>query len=535
MHKNVYLSSLVFFALSPTFAAQPLPLQNASLNDLQGFQLMLPRMMKSSAMSPNTLQFVKQHIDQNNTTHMRMQQYYAGFPVFGGFAILHGKYSAQTFSSVPKNVKMNGRVYNGLQTELGQAPVAFRERAKIALQQFKSTFLQNSVQEEHVMPIVYINEQHQAFWAYKVSILINHQDSAPERPTAILKADTLTPLLEWNDLKTIRTPVFGVGYGGNSKIGQYQFGKEFQFLELRRDNLFGVCYMQNKHVKVVDMFHGSYKPNSTMHFPCEQSISALKNKMYWMGYQQDGYDSENGAFSPSNDALYVGGVVHSMYKDWYDLDVLTHHNKPMQLVMRVHFGKNYQNAFWDGQQMTFGDGGSLFYPLVTVGIAAHEISHGFTQQHSDLEYVGQSGGINEAFSDMAAQAAEYYSQGKSSWMIGADIVKESTGFKALRFMDQPSSDGRSIDSADQYEPDMNVHNSSGVYNRLFYLLANQPNWNVKQAFQVMVKANMDYWTPYSTFAEGACGILSAAKDLHLSVDDVKPVLEQVAIRDLNCS
>ena len=224
-----------------------------------------------------------------------------------------------------------------------------------------------------------------------------------------------------------------------------------------------------------------------------------------------------------------------MYSEWYNLHVLTVDEKPMKLVMRVHYGEGYENAYWDGEQMTFGDGDTMLYPLVSLGIGAHEISHGFTEQHANLEYFGQSGGMNESFSDMAAQTAEYFSVGKSSWAIGSEVMKEDSGYVALRFMDEPSRDGRSIDSADQYLEGMDVHYTSGVYNRLFYLLAHQPQWDVKQAFHVMVKANMDYWTPYSTFDEGSCGVINAAKDLGYSIDDVKQVLDEVAINYQACS
>jgi pseudolysin len=207
----------------------------------------------------------------------------------------------------------------------------------------------------------------------------------------------------------------------------------------------------------------------------------------------------------------------------------------MQLVMRVHYGDGYENAYWDGKQMTFGDGENMMYPLVSLGVGAHEISHGFTEQHSGLEYYGQSGGMNEAFSDMAAQAAEYYSAGKSSWQIGPEIMKEDSGYDALRYMDKPSRDGSSIDSADEYYGGLDVHYSSGVYNHLFYSLATQEGWNVRKAFDVMVKANMDYWTPYTDFEEGGCGVLSAAKDLDFSLDAVKTSLKAVNINYQSCA
>ncbi|MCV5736521.1 M4 family metallopeptidase, partial [Escherichia coli] len=91
-----------------------------------------------------------------------------------------------------------------------------------------------------------------------------------------------------------------------------------------------------------------------------------------------------------------GKVVYDMYKDWLNTAPLT-----FQLQMRVHYRKRYENAFWNGSSMTFGDGASYFYPLVSLDVSAHEVSHGFTEQNSNLIYSGQSGGINEAFSDMA--------------------------------------------------------------------------------------------------------------------------------------
>lgn len=265
-----------------------------------------------------------------------------------------------------------------------------------------------------------------------------------------------------------------------------------------------------------------------MKFDCKESGQP---RQFWTGYQADGYDRENDAFSPTNDALYAGTVIHHLYQDWYGVEVLSKEGKPMKLVMRVHFGEGYANAYWDGQQMTFGDGDTMLYPLVSLGIGAHEISHGFTEQHADLVYYSQPGGINESFSDMAALAAEFYSSGTSTWQIGSEILKKESGMDALRYFDRPSRDGLSIDSANDYFEGLDVHYSSGVFNRLFYVLANTPGWDVRKAFDVMVKANMDYWIPTTTFDEAGCGVMNAAHDLGYSVGDVKQALRQVSVND----
>ncbi|WP_392536306.1 zinc metalloprotease ProA [Legionella sp. 227] len=511
MHHNYYLSPLaVALALgiaSPARAAEPMPLQKASLEQVkQKFSL-----TQGVAVAKDSLRFVSEHTDTNKVTHVRMQQQYVGFPVYGGYAIMHSMHNVKSLANAKSNVAMNGVVYQGLQTELGQPDASFVSNADAALQQFKAKYVGKDVSDEKVIPMVYIDAQHKAHWAYKVSVLVVHKDKIPERPTAIIDAKTKQPFVQWNDIKTQnRDSVSGSGFGGNSKTGFIQYGTDLPYLDLTRDAENGLCFMENADVKVIDMGHKYSSRSRAMKFNCQTNDANI----YLTGYKGDGYDRENGAASPTNDALYSGHVIHHMYHDWYDTNALSNADgSAMQLVMRVHYGEGYENAYWDGQQMTFGDGDTMMYPLVSLGVAAHEISHGFTEQHSNLEYYGQSGGMNEAFSDMAAQAAEYYSVKKSTWQIGGEIMKEDSGYDALRYMDKPSRDGESIDTADEYYGGLDVHYSSGVYNHLFYILANQPNWNTRLAFDVMVKANMDYWTPYSSFDEGGEGLVSAINDL----------------------
>eukprot|EP00483_Globobulimina_turgida_P011911 UN11933 len=93
--------------------------------------------------------------------------------------------------------------------------------------------------------------------------------------------------------------------------------------------------------------------------------------------------------------------------------------------------------------MNFGDGATSWYPLTTLDITAHEIAHGYTDQGSDLIYSGESGGMNEAFSDIVGEVAEYWFFGENDWMTGGDIFK-NVG-EALRYMYDPPNDGISID------------------------------------------------------------------------------------------
>ncbi|HEU4663204.1 MAG TPA: M4 family metallopeptidase, partial [Dokdonella sp.] len=188
--------------------------------------------------------------------------------------------------------------------------------------------------------------------------------------------------------------------------------------------------------------------------------------------------------------------------------------------------RNYENAFWDGSTMSFGDGASTFYPLVSADVAGHEVSHGFTEQHSSLTYSGQSGGMNEAFSDMGGEATEYYWKGSNDFLVGPEVFKASG---ALRYMCNPPQDGGSIDNAADYTSSLDVHYSSGVYNKAFCTLAKTSGWDTVKAFKSFARANSLYWTPSSTFNSGACGVETAATDLGFVKADVTAAFAAVGV------
>ena len=195
--------------------------------------------------------------------------------------------------------------------------------------------------------------------------------------------------------------------------------------------------------------------------------------------------------------------------------------------MRVHYGTNYENAFWNGSYMSFGDGASTFYPLVNADVSGHEVSHGYTEQHSNLTYSGQSGGMNEAFSDMGGEATEYFWKGTNDFDVGREIFKSANG--ALRYMCNPPQDGGSIDNASQYTSGLDVHYSSGVYNKAFCTLAKTAGWDTVKAFKTFARANANYWTPSSTFNSGACGVETAAQDLGYNKADVTAAFTVVGV------
>ncbi|MDX7901557.1 M4 family metallopeptidase [Aeromonas media] len=346
---------------------------------------------------------------------------------------------------------------------------------------------------EQVKLFVMQDETGQARLVYLVSWLAASKE--PSRPFVMIDAQTGSELKRWEGINHKDA----TGPGGNVKTGKYFYGADFGPLKVDDS-----CRMSSTNVDTINLNHAT-SGGAVHQFSCpENTVKEI-----------------NGAYSPLNDAHYFGNVVFDMYRNWYNTAPLS-----FKLKMRVHYSRNYENAFWDGSQMTFGDGATTFYPLVSLDVAAHEVSHGFTEQNSGLVYSGQSGGINEAFSDMAGEAAENYMKGSNDWLVGAQIFK---GNGSLRYFEDPTRDGSSIGHASDYYDGIDVHHSSGVYNRAFYLLANTSGWHTRKAFEVFVLANRLYWGPNTTFDQGACGVTRAATDLGYSLSDVAAAFSAVGV------
>ncbi|MGW8743834.1 M4 family metallopeptidase [Streptomyces sp. NPDC055794] len=179
--------------------------------------------------------------------------------------------------------------------------------------------------------------------------------------------------------------------------------------------------------------------------------------------------------SAAVDAQYGTDVTWDYYKDVHGRSGIAGDGKGS--YNRVHYGNKYNNAFWDDSCfcMTYGDGdGSTFGPLVSLDVAGHEMTHGVTSSTAALTYSGESGGLNEATSDIFGTLVEWYagnSTDAGDYLIGEKVVRDGFGRDALRYMDKPSRDGSSADCWSTAVGDLDVHYSSGIANHFAYLLA----------------------------------------------------------------
>lgn len=219
--------------------------------------------------------------------------------------------------------------------------------------------------------------------------------------------------------------------------------------------------------------------------------------------ERDIYDAENGTRlpgksvrkegQPSNDDVAVDeaydylGVTYDFFWQAYQRNSLD--NKGLALLGSVHYDKEYQNAFWNGQQMVFGDGdGEIFNRFtIAIDVIGHELSHGVTESEAGLVYSGQSGALNESLSDVFGSLVKQFSKkqtaDKADWIIGEGLLAKGIKGKGLRSMAHPGTAyndpllGKDPQPADMKgyvntrDDNGGVHINSGIPNRAFYLAA----------------------------------------------------------------
>lgn len=201
------------------------------------------------------------------------------------------------------------------------------------------------------------------------------------------------------------------------------------------------------------------------------------------GYYLTDTDNVWGSFANSDEDSAGVDAHFGAAKTW-DYYLSAHNRRGIDgngytMQSRVHYGVNYNNAFWNGSLMTYGDGdGIKFRPLVSLDVVGHEITHGLTERTARLVYSGESGAANESFSDIFGTAVEFYTGSvggrTADYLIGEDIQVQADTVPGFRNMQDPTEDGHPDHYAKRYtgtDDNGGVHINSGIQNKAFYLLS----------------------------------------------------------------
>ncbi|WP_030971408.1 M4 family metallopeptidase [Streptomyces sp. NRRL S-1824] len=373
--------------------------------------------------------------DNDGTTHTRYERTFNGLPVLGGDLVVQESKAGET-ESVTKASKASAAQLKAVDTAADVAPAKAESQALGAA---KAAGSKKTVADRAPRKVVWM-AQGKPQLAYETVVGGLQDDGTPNELHVITDASTGAKRYEWQAIET--------GTGNTQYSGQVTLGTAPSYT-------------------LTDTTRGNHKTYN------------LNHGTSGTGTLFSGSDDIWGNGSPSNvetaaaDAHYGAAETWDYYKNVQGRTGIR--GDGVGAYSRVHYGNNYVNAFWDDSCfcMTYGDGSGNAAPLTSLDVAAHEMTHGVTSATAGLVYSGESGGLNEATSDIMAAAVEFYSNNatdKGDYLVGEKIDINGDG-TPLRYMDKPSKDGASKDAWYSGIGGVDVHYSSGPANHFFYLLS----------------------------------------------------------------
>ncbi|KMO93900.1 M4 family metallopeptidase [Streptomyces roseus] len=372
--------------------------------------------------------------DQDGTTHTRYERTYEGLPVLGGDLVV-SRSAAEKTQSVSK--ASNAQLQGVSTAAPADAPAAASAKA---LDAAKAVGSKADKADSAPRKIVWMANGVPTL-AYETVVGGLQDDGTPNQLHVITDAKTGAKLHQWQGIET------GVGnthYSGQVTLGTSQSGSTFTMNDAAR---------------------GGHKTYNLNHGTSGTGLLFTQSSDTW------GNGANSNAATAGADAAYGAGVTWDFYKNVFGRSGIR--GDGVAAYSRVHYGNAYVNAFWDDSCfcMTYGDGTANNDPLTSLDVAGHEMSHGVTAATAGLEYSNESGGLNEATSDIMGTSVEFYANNASDpgdYLIGEKIDINGNG-TPLRYMDKPSKDGGSADAWYSGVGNLDVHYSSGPANHWFYL------------------------------------------------------------------
>ncbi|OLZ59345.1 peptidase M4 family protein [Streptomyces sp. IMTB 2501] len=441
--------------------------------------------------------------DADGTVHTRYERTYAGLPVLGGDLVVHTAKSGRT-EGVTRATKATIKVAS-LKPQI--------TAAKAAQQAVSAARTLGSAKSA-------ANGARKVIWAgsgkpvlaYETIVGGLQDDGTPNQLHVITDATTGKKLFEYQGIENAT----GTGktlYSGSVSLTTTQSGSSYNLTDASRGG------------------HKTY--NLARKTSGKGTLVSNSTNVFGTGTASTSSSDQTAAA----DAAYGAQETWDFYKNVFGRSGIK--NDGVGAYSRVHYGSNYVNAFWDDSCfcMTYGDGSGNKDPLTSLDVAGHEMSHGVTANTAGLDYSGESGGLNEATSDIFGTGVEFYANNASDpgdYLIGEKININGDG-TPLRYMDQPSKDGNSADSWSSDVGNLDVHYSSGVANHFFYLLSEGSGAKTingvsydsptsdgskvtgigrDKALQIWYKALTTYFTSTTNYSDARSGTLKAASDLY---------------------
>ncbi|MFJ7304602.1 M4 family metallopeptidase [Streptomyces sp. NPDC099088] len=440
--------------------------------------------------------------DADGTVHTRYERTYNGLPVLGGDLVVHETKAGKT-EGVTKATKA------AIKVSSLKAAVTTAKAEKQALTAAKNAGSDKTAADQAPRKVIWAATGKPTL-AYETVVGGLQDDGTPNELHVITDAATGKKLYEYQGIET------GTGkslYSGTVTLSTTKSGSTYN---------------------LTDGTRGGHKTYNLAHKTSGTGTLFTDADDVWGTGAASSSTTDQTAAA---DAAYGAQETWDFYKNTFGRSGIK--NNGVGAYSRVHYGNSYVNAFWDDSCfcMTYGDGSGNTHPLTSLDVAGHEMSHGVTSNTAGLNYSGESGGLNEATSDIFGTGVEFYAANSSDvgdYLIGEKININGDG-TPLRYMDKPSKDGGSKDSWSSTVGNLDVHYSSGVANHFFYLLSegsgaktingvsyNSPTSNGTtvtgigraKALQIWYKALTTYMTSTTKYAGARTATLSAASALY---------------------
>ncbi|MEW2496797.1 M4 family metallopeptidase [Streptomyces nodosus] len=440
--------------------------------------------------------------DVDGTVHTRYERTYAGLPVLGGDLIVHTSKSGKAAGVT--------RASKGALKVASLTPKIAASKAETqALSAAKADGSEKTSADSAPRKVIWAGDGTPVL-AYETVVGGLQDDGTPNQLHVITDAATGAKLFEYQGIET------GTGktlYSGTVSLTTTLSGSTYQLYDTTR---------------------GGHKTNNLAGGTSGTGTLFTNTTDVWgTGTASSSVNDQTAAA----DAAYGAQATWDFYKNTFGRNGIK--NNGVGAYSRVHYGNNYVNAFWDDSCfcMTYGDGSGNTHPLTSLDVAGHEMSHGVTAATAKLNYSGESGGLNEATSDIFGTGVEFYANNASDpgdYLIGEKININGNG-TPLRYMDKPSKDGGSADYWSSSVGSKDVHYSSGVANHFFYLLSegsgsktvngvsyNSPTYDGStvtgigrdKALQIWYKALTTYMTSTTNYKAARTATLNAASALY---------------------
>lgn len=287
----------------------------------------------------------------------------------------------------------------------------------------------------------------------------------------------------------------------------------------------------------------SLLPNPSVAGTKRRTIFDAKHEEDLPGNLTRGEGDKAGTDRSANEAYDYAGATYDFYQQAFGRNSVD--DRGLRLDSTVHYGEKYDNAFWNGQQMVYGDGDAKIFGRFTrcIDVIGHELTHGVTQYEAGLNYRGQPGALNESMSDVFGSLVKQWTlkqtAAKADWLIGKGLFTKKVKGVALRSMKDPGTayndpllgkDPQPAHMKDLYKGSSDnggVHINSGIPNRAFYLVAIAlGGFAWEKAGKIWYTALCDRLRPTSDFKAARQATISAAAQLFGSGGT-----EEKAVRD----